>query len=142
MIDSDFDEDDEYQQNELEEIFSNSPHGDEVQDFDPNKEDITSDYDSQEEDRYHHRGINRLEDDDVEDEGNRSLANERKRTRRRKLVFDLNQEITGGLNGIPITQSNKIREALLSNTYLNHKQATRDIANFFKTKTKEEIAHI
>ena len=38
VIDSDYDEDDEYQHCEMDEIFSISPNGDELCDFDPNKE--------------------------------------------------------------------------------------------------------
>ena len=49
VIDSDYDEDDEYQQNEIDEIFSISPTGEEYCDFDPSKEENGSEFDSEDE---------------------------------------------------------------------------------------------
>jgi|LauGreDrversion4_2_1035121.scaffolds.fasta_scaffold67146_1 hypothetical protein len=69
VIDSDYDEDDEYQQCEIDEIFSISPSGEEYyQDFDPNKEDRGSDFDSQESINVPKVTSHELIDDDEEDE--------------------------------------------------------------------------
>ena len=53
VIDSDYDEDDEYQQNEIDEIFSISANDDGAHDF---KEDLHSDFDSGE-DIHSTRGV-------------------------------------------------------------------------------------
>lgn len=45
VVDSDYDEDDEYQQEEMEEMFSISPTVEECCDFDPGKEDGGSEFD-------------------------------------------------------------------------------------------------
>ena len=49
MFDSDYDKEDEYQQNEIDEIFSISQTGEDCCDFDPSKEDVGSDFDSEKE---------------------------------------------------------------------------------------------
>ena len=74
VIDSDYDEDDEYQQCEIDEIFSISPSGEELLcDFNHGQDghDLGSEYDSDDNDdheRIHHVKRNNLIIDDDEDD--------------------------------------------------------------------------
>ena len=67
VIDSDYDEDDEYNQCEIDEIFSISPTGEECCDFDPAKEDCGSEFDSEEIITPGCHGVSALCDNDLDD---------------------------------------------------------------------------
>lgn len=130
VIDSDYDEDDEYQQCEIDDIFSISPTAEEIcKDFDPSKEDVGSDFESEDDDRVQHTGTQCLDDDDDDDEdGDQRIINERSQNRRRRFVFGVHQG--------PMTSTNKIRDARWTKNLL----PTKDLEIMFKPKAHEEIA--
>ena len=71
VIDSDYDEDDEYQQCEIDEIFSISPNGEEICDFDPNKEGVGSEFESdndQDDHRITRQKVDTMVHEDEEDD--------------------------------------------------------------------------
>jgi hypothetical protein len=104
VIDSDYDEDDEYQQNEIDEIFSISPNDEGALDFDQNKDDIHSDFDSGEDERIHTRGAQCLDYDDEDDDYGNLKSRARKANNRHRLIF--------GMSNGDISASSKLREAI------------------------------